>query len=77
MKEQNTKLKTQLKELKQTLRDTLLKVQAKNQVNDKSTDSKELALNKELEEHQGQIRVLKKEVQAIKNRLEGFHSQER
>lgn len=77
MKEQNTKLKNQLKELKGTLRDTLIKVQVKNQMNEKVPNSREETLTRDLEEQQRQIGVLKKEVQAVKNRLEGYHSQDR
>lgn len=77
VKDQNNKLKVQLKELKQTLKDTLIKVQTKNKVNEEAADPKESVLNKELDEHQRQIAVFKKEISAIKNRLEGLQSQER
>ena len=81
LKDQNTKLKDQLKELKFALRNTLGRVTAKKVQKDtpvdKSMDSRESALSKELESSHKQISQYKKEIQAIKNRLEAFHNQER
>ena len=79
LKDQNTKLKNQLKELKVTLKDTLMRVQAKQKQSlvEKSMESRENVLARELDGLQKQLVLYRKEVQTLKNKLDSIHHQDR
>lgn len=79
LKDQNTKLKNQLKELKVVLKDTLIKVQTKQKQSlvEKSMESRENVLARELDGLQKQLVQYRKEAQTLKNKLDSIHHQDR
>ena len=78
LRSQNEKLRNQLKDLSQKLTETLDKFkQKKNPPQQKVPEFRDEVLKKELENSHSQIEQYKKEISALKARLESFHTGDR
>ncbi len=81
LKEQNQNLRTQLRDLKVALKDTLVKVQVKKREKEealhKSVDTRENHLGRELDTVQRQIIQHKKEIHTLRSQLDAYHNEER
>jgi len=81
LKDQNTNLKGQLRELKFALKDTLAKVQSKKREKEstvnRSIDAKSSGLARELDTVQRQIVQHKKEIHTLRSQLDAYHNEER
>jgi len=81
LKEQNTNLRSQLRELKFALKDTLTKVQLKKREKEstvnRSMDAKSSGLARELDSVQRQIVQHKKEIHTLRSQLDAYHNEER
>jgi len=82
LKEQNQNLRTQLRDLKVALKDTLVKVQVKKREKEEAlhksvVDSRENQLGRELDSVQRQIIQHKKEIHTLRSQLDAYHNEER